>query len=843
MPILGMGGGPLRATRSGPERVTVLAIYVTVAMSLLPLWGWLTDEGVLRSILPRHVAMNPATALCFLISAASLWLLRRNRLSGGERWGACLGACIVLLAALIKLGGVVTGRDIWLDQALFPDRLATEATLPANRMAPNTALGFLFLGAALLALGVRGTRWAKLSQGLAAPPLLLGALAFLGYVYGAKPLYGVPAFIPMAFNTAILFMLMAAGVVFARPRLGLPAILMADDPGGHLFRRLLPIGLTGLAVSGWLELKGEAAGLYDAHSMISVLNLLFLTIVVYASARSLSHADKERRDAGKQLRKARDELEERIAERTSELEINARLMHENEERRRAEEALAASERYYRLLFDENPQPMWVYDRETLAFLAVNQAAVRQYGYSPDEFLAMTIKDIRPEEDVPVLIADARHATPEQPGREWKHRRKDGSLLDVQIWADRLPFAGRTAGLILAVDITEQKKLEAQLQQAQKMEAVGRLAGGVAHDFNNLLTVILSYSQFLQTRLGVDHPSHKDAVEIHKAGKRAESLTRQLLAFSRQQVVRPKVLELGAVVEDLQKMLRRLLGEDIELVTDGDGDLGKVRADVGQIEQVIMNLAVNARDAMPTGGALSIETRNVDLTEAYARTHLGVSPGRYVMLAVSDSGQGISPEIRSRIFDPFFTTKEVGKGTGLGLSTVFGIVKQSAGHVEVYSEPGWGATFKVYLPRVDEEAEPQIITRAPRPQSMSTETVLLVEDDEMVREVVRDGLQHSGYEVIAVSGAAEAIQVFETDPPEIDLLVTDAVMPGMSGPELAQSLRARGAIDRILYISGHTAPVALALMEEDPQALFLQKPFTPEVLAAKVREALELREAA
>jgi hypothetical protein len=811
-------------------------------MSLL---GWLIDFPVLRGVLPGQVAMNPGTALCFLLSGVSLWLLRSGCPPGRNRWVAGIGAGFVLVVGLIKLVGVATGQEIGLDQALFPSRLAVEAGLPPNRMAPNTALGFLFLGGALLAL-VRGHgRWPLFSQGLALPPLILGILAFLGYAYDVRAFYGVATYIPMAFNTAGVFVLLAAGTMLARPAVGVPAVLAAPDAGGHLLRRLLPVAVVVLAASGWVEFQGEAAGLYDGRiglSLLVVFNLLFLSFIISASARSLGRADRERRAATEALQRAHDELEERVAARTSELTtLNARLSHENEERRRAEEALAASERYYRLLFDENPQPMWVYDRKTLAFLAVNQAAIRHYGYSREEFLGMTIKDIRPEEDISALLQDvSRSSLESEQRREWRHRRKDGSLLDVQIWADRLPFVGRSAGMIIAIDITEQKKLAAQLQQAQKMEAIGRLAGGIAHDFNNLLTVILGYSQFLQHRLGPDDPSLKDAVEIHHAGKRAEALTRQLLAFSRQQVVQPKVLGLNTVVEDIQKMLRRLLGADIELVIDGDPDLGRVKADVGQIEQVIVNLAVNARDAMPHGGTLAIETRNLDLDATYANTHLGVSPGPYVMLAVSDNGQGIPPEIRSKIFEPFFTTKEEGRGTGLGLSTVFGIVKQSGGHVEVYSERGWGATFKIYLPRIDEAAESAVTEGKPVRVARGTETVLLVEDDEMVQRVVCDGLQHAGYRVIAVSRAAEAIQIFEKNSPRIELLVTDAVMPGMSGPELVQLLRARGLAGRVLYISGHTAPVALAQMKEDAEATFLQKPFTPEVLAAKVREALDLR---
>jgi len=359
------------------------------------------------------------------------------------------------------------------------------------------------------------------------------------------------------------------------------------------------------------------------------------------------------------------------------------------QRKATEEALRASEERHRHLFEHNPCPMFVYDGETLAYLAVNDAALQQYGYSRDEFLRMTLKDIRPPEDVPALLECLAQARPQFERRGvWRHCKKDGTVIEVDIGAHALDFGGRPAWICMALDVTEKRRLEEQLRHSQKLEAIGRLAGGVAHDFNNLLTVIRGYCDILQSELPADGPGPELVGEIRRAQERAAALTRQLLAFSRKQVLAPRVLDLNGVVADVEKMLRRLIGEDVNLTLRLALDLGAVFADPGQVEQVLLNLAVNARDAMPRGGGLTIETRNGD------------GPGRSVVLAVSDTGCGMSEDVKAHLFEPFFTTKEVGKGTGLGLAVVHGIVEQSGGRIEVDTAPGCGTTFRILLPRVE-----------------------------------------------------------------------------------------------------------------------------------------------
>ena len=635
------------------------------------------------------------------------------------------------------------------------------------------------------------------------------------------------------------------------------------------------------------------------------------------------------------------------------------------EQKRAEERLRASEEWYRLLFDANPLPMWVYDIETLAFVAVNDAAVKHYGYSRGEFLAMRITDIRPPEEVPKVLAAARaDDRPEFARGVWRHRtkdgrtilvevvthaltvldrparltlahdvterkraerelretndtlqtliqasplaivttdvsgtvsewnvaaermfgwvagdvigrpipvipaaqleddirrlsttgepsfsgyemrcaRQDGTLVDVSVSAAALRGTGGVLGTVwVMADVTERKMIEEQLRHAQKMDAVGQLAGGVAHDFNNLLTVITSYGQFLLNALPQQDPRHSDANQITQAAARAATLTRQLLAFSRRQVLQPQVLDLNEVIGDMQKLLRRVISENISLVTQFENGIGAVRADRGQIEQVVMNLVVNARDAMPTGGVLAISTRVVHLDAAYARRHAGVTPGRHVVFAVRDTGVGMDAATQQRIFEPFFTTKEKGKGTGLGLSTVYGIVRQSGGHIDVRSAPGRGTTFEVFLPQVAAAAPVRVEHTLEVPLPGGEETVLVVEDEEAVRLIVRRVLAGQGYRILEARDGHEGLRVCAQHGDDIDLVLTDVIMPGMGGRELARALASSRPQLPVLFMSGYTDDAELANAGLERDTSFLAKPFTAEMLARRVRDTLDQRQ--
>jgi|WetSurMetagenome_2_1015567.scaffolds.fasta_scaffold65525_1 two-component system, cell cycle sensor histidine kinase and response regulator CckA len=433
---------------------------------------------------------------------------------------------------------------------------------------------------------------------------------------------------------------------------------------------------------------------------------------------------------------------------------------------------------------------------------------------------------------------------QQPGRvapvEVQWTRRDGSLFWVRLSGRSLAADdGSVAGYeVLAEDVTEHRTLEVQFRQAQKMEALGRLAGGVAHDFNNLLTALFGYAEILRDQIDPGDPRRTQVEEISKAAERGSTLTRQLLTFSRKQAGAPQSVDLNVLVRGFERMLRRLIGEDIDLVTTLPADLGRVRAHPGQIEQVLMNLAINGRDAMAVGGRLTIETANVELDPGYTRTHASLEPGPYVMLAVSDTGCGMTAEVKTHLFEPFFTTKESGKGSGLGLATVYGIVQQSGGHIFVYSEPRKGSTFKIYLPRIA-QSEAEGAAPAPAPVApKGTETILLVEDEPSVRTLARELLQSQGYTVLLANHGREGLGVANAYPDTIDVVITDVVMPEMGGPEMVRHLWWTRPKLRVLYMSGYTDQTAAQMGLQEPWTTFLQKPFTPDALALAVRRALD-----
>jgi PAS domain S-box-containing protein len=506
------------------------------------------------------------------------------------------------------------------------------------------------------------------------------------------------------------------------------------------------------------------------------------------------------------------------------------------DRRRAESELRTSEERYRALFESNLDAVLL-TTPAGQILAANAAACRMFGRT-EEDLKSTGRGVGDPSDPRVAAAIAeRHRTGRFHG-DLSLLRKDGTTFTGEVasavFTDSLGVA-RTSMVIR--DISERQQLEAQLQQAQKMEAVGRLAGGVAHDFNNLLTVIQGYGELLAASVAGDPDRSESAAEIVKAAERAAALTRQLLAFSRQQVLEPRVFDVGAVLGDTQKMLRRLIGEDVEVVFETPAGLGRVKADSGQVEQVLLNLAVNARDAMPDGGRLAIELENVLLDEPLAATLEPVPPGAWVVLKVTDTGCGMDAATLTHIFEPFFTTKPKGKGTGLGLATAYGIVRQTGGFVDVDSAPGRGTTFRVFLPACEEP-----VAKAPHSGGASGRgdgTILLVEDEDAVRRFVKTVLERLGYFVLVAANGAEALAIVERDTRRIDLLLTDLVMPGMNGRDLASAVRTRRPSVAVVFMSGYAAEVAPVLDPDAPDG-FLMKPFSESALAEKIRAVLDVR---
>ena len=474
-------------------------------------------------------------------------------------------------------------------------------------------------------------------------------------------------------------------------------------------------------------------------------------------------------------------------------------------------------------------------------LSWNGSATRIFEYAPDQVQDLALARLFTSDGLHQLHGNLETVRRGESVSRYETRglTKNGKIIEVAVTIVpiRTPNGALEAGAAIIRDISDQKQLEKELFLSQKMEAVGRLAAGVAHDFNNLLTVVTGYSSLLLSGLQEHDPTYTDIVEINKAGERAASLTRQLLAFSRKQVLQPQVLDLNKIVDDMDRMLRRMIGEDIALLVLLDPTVGCVKADSGQIEQVIMNLAVNARDAMRNGGKLIIETHNVDLQETLTRRHLDIPPGRYVTLVVTDTGVGMDASTQARIFEPFFTTKAQGEGTGLGLSTAYGIVQQSGGTIMVYSELGHGTTFKIYLPRVEESAAPPsspVTIRYPR----GSETILVVEDEEAVRTLVCSILQKQGYTVLRACNAAEALGMSKQHNSRIDLMISDVIMPQMGGSELAERMKLLRPEMQILFISGYSDNAIAHQGILKPNTAFVEKPFEPHVLAAKVRSILD-----
>ena len=587
-------------------------------------------------------------------------------------------------------------------------------------------------------------------------------------------------------------------------------------------------------------MEAQATIVPPTLDLIVLLGCLFLIVIL------VSRVAKSRKRVVEVLRNANEDLEAKVQSRTVDLvKTAASLEAEVAKHQQTEDQLRHSEQRYRLLFEDSPLAMVVLDAETLTFSAVNAAAESLYGYTRDELLRMTLHDTWPPQEAPAMREAIQKLQSDRAGtHEVIIQRRDGKLLNLEVRIRSIDFDGIQAHLALLTDITENKRLESLLQQSQKMEAIGNLAGGIAHDFNNLLTVILGLSDSMLYQLGDADPLRDMATEIYAAGKRAANLTTQLLAFSRKQILKPQILELNYIVSNISRMLRRLVGEDIQISLHLNEGLGQIEADPGQLEQVLVNLAVNARDAMPMGGHLVIETHQADIDDAGAAVN-GVPAGNYVVVVVSDTGCGMDEATKARIFEPYFTTKEVGKGTGLGLSMVFGVVKQSGGTVTVFSEMGMGTTFKIYLPRVEspvtQEEETKELTYSP--PTGDGDTILLVEDEPSLRKLALAVLSQGGYNVLPAGSGKEALQIANSLTVEPALLLTDVVMPEMSGMELADDLHRKWPGLVVLYTSGYTDHALLQRSTLNRDMAFLQKPYMPGSLLEHVAAVLEDRQQA
>jgi PAS domain S-box-containing protein len=571
---------------------------------------------------------------------------------------------------------------------------------------------------------------------------------------------------------------------------------------------------------------------------VGVVNVLIALMLLVAMAQIELSQRKRVRQEGEHQR-ARAELERLVGEKTADLvRSNEELRKEIARRHEQEQALKASEEQYRFLFTENPQPMWVFDRDSLQFLAVNSAALRLYGFSRERFGSMSAKELQPAEELPKFLEDV--ARPSQGVEQrgiWRHLKQDGTQAEVELSVTDFTYQHRPARLVIATDITNRLELEKQLRQAQKMEAVGQLAGGVAHDFNNLLTVIQGYLGLLLE--GTHDPVTTQYLhQVNAAASRAAGLTRQLLAFSRRHFMRLEPVDLNDIIGNLAKMLHRIIGEDIVLENIFHPNLAPVLGDPGMLEQVVMNLVLNGRDAMPKGGTLTISTKMCEVGSAQARPHQGAKPGKFICVAVRDTGCGMTADVMGHLFEPFFTTKDVGKGTGLGLATVYGIVREHSGWVEVSTAVGEGSEFRVYVPCAPAPAAGPANEAAPTARVQGKETVLLVEDEDAVRRLAGLILTTHGYKVIEADCGARALALWEERAAEIDLVITDMVMPGgISGRDLAERLRQARPGLGIIFTSGYSPSRG----GRDQQLLkglkFLPKPYNADKLLKAIQEEM------
>jgi PAS domain S-box-containing protein len=748
---------------------------IAAALGLVAIVGWLMGWRILTSIRADYIPMAPNTALSFIVLGLSLCSLITERKRGLKL--SRIGATVIIVLSLIRFTELSVNINLNVDRWIFQVPEEKLGLIPVGQMALPTALNFLFAGVALFLASFLKKHLSvdALTRVLAGLTTLIGLGFSLGYIYGAPLLYGGTT-IPMAINTAIAFFVLGLGLVI----------------------------------------------------------------------NNASHDIAERKQAAEAMRKAHDELEVRVAERTAELsKANETLRAEIIERRHAEAALLQSEQHYKHLVESVTNYIYAVEIKDGKPSSTKHGpgCVAVTGYTPEEYEAdhdlwyrMVHEGDREAvlEQVDQVLSG--HAVP-----PLEHRivRKEGSIRWVR---NTLVLRYDEEGSLVAydgliADITEQKKLEEQLRQAQKMEAIGQLSGGIAHDFNNTLTVIKGFAELLQTKLRVDNPLRAYVDPILESANRAASLTQNLLAFSRKQVVELRPVRVAEVLEGVRAFLSRVLREDIELKTICvDGDL-IVQADRVYLEQVLLNLATNARDAMPDGGILTLEARRVEWGSEEARAQGFGGPGAYALFSVSDTGIGMDPATRERIFEPFFTTKEVGKGTGLGLAIVYGIIQQHNGLIRVYSEPGKGTTFKIYLP-----LSGAVVREIPPSERQlplgGTETVLVVEDDPQVRNFIRTVLQEYGYQVMEAEDGEEALAKFHAHRERIRLAILDVIMPKRNGREVWEAIHAVAPEIKALFLSGYTADILQRRGVLDEGFHFLSKPPSTLDLLRKVRNVLD-----
>ncbi|MFH1964967.1 MAG: ATP-binding protein [Acidobacteriota bacterium] len=794
---------------------TIILAGISTVLGSVVLIGWYTHNITLIQVFPTFVPMQYNTALGFLLCGLGLLSL-----SSEQKRLSLIFYTLVGAIGFFTLVQYISGADFGIDQ-LFMEHYITIETSHPGRMAPNTALCFMLSSFALLIINKFSKfKLCNLIVGISGSVIIaLGVVAFLGYLSEVETAYGWGNLTRMAVHTALGFVTVGTGIFFLAWREGIAK-------NGRLYPEWIAIpsgiGVATIFLALWQAMMAQIdADQSDTLPFVvlgtGLLMALFILLTI-RSAQTLSYRTAD-------LERLNQELEEHITAR-----------------KRTEDRLRKSEEKLRNLIENIPIGIGMSTPHSESGITeINSALWKMFGYkNAEEYkkIPASVHYCNPQERV--AISKLLQEKGKVFGYETQFKRKDGSVF----WGStssttHIADDGELQFINTLIDISKRKKLTAQLLHSQKMESIGRLAGGVAHDFNNMLGVILGYSEMALDKMNPSQELDDALTEIHKAAQRSADLTRQLLAFARKQVIQPKVLQLNDTVAEALKFLKRLIGEDINLVWLPGKELWPVKIDPSQIDQVLANLCVNAKDAIEGVGKITIETENFIVDKAYCIDRPGLIPGEYVTLSVTDTGQGIDKKTMNNIFEPFFTTKPQGEGTGLGLATVYGIAKQNNGFIFASSEPGEHTTFRIYLPRYSGETESGKKVHEIVKTQTGTETILLVEDEEAILTLVKLFLENMGYTVTAESSSRSALQIFRENPDRFHLLITDMVIPEMSGRDLSSELQAIRPDLKCLFISGHLSKGTSSRIRIEENEHFLQKPFSQKDLATKVREALEV----